>query len=465
MNDLQGKVRRTIEAHGLLRPRDTVVIAVSGGPDSVALLHLLTALRSEYDLTLHVAHLNHQLRLDAPEDAEFVQGLASQLDLPVHIASVNVRALAAEKKLSLEEAGRQARYAMYARVAATVGASRVATGHTRDDQIETVAMRLLQNAPWGVLAGIPVVRPLGSVMVVRPLLEALRAQIVEYLHAQRLPWRVDPSNRDQRFVRNWVRETWLPSLDTRAPQGRLLLWEIGEAAQDADRLLWTAAARVVEGAKRTRSTFTFPLEALQGLPPEVVRRAMRLAIRQIEGTELLPRDVSAVGRRDIVSCRVGQEVRVGRCTLRRGYKTVEVAVVGADVMSTYVLPVPGQIDARDFGVVVTAEVLDRALLPNAVSGRSDAVYLDAHAVGATVGVRSWRHGDRVAPLGLRGSKKVHDIFVDGKVPRWQRSRVPLVTDARGQILWIVGHTIADSAKITSASTQVVQLRVGLQGSH
>ncbi len=460
MNDLQEKVRRTIETHGLLRPRDTVVIAVSGGPDSVALLHLLMAMRPEYDLTLHVAHLNHQLRPDAAEDAEFVRGLVSQLDLPVHIASADIRALATDKKLSLEEAGRQARYALYARVAAATGASRVATGHTRDDQVETVAMRLLQNAPWGVLAGIPVVRSLGAVMVVRPLLEAPRAQIVEYLHARRLIWRLDPSNRDQRFVRNWVRETWLPSLDTRVPQGRRLLWEIGAAAQDADRLLWAAAAQVVAGAKQTRSTITFTLEALQGLPPEVIRRAMRLAIRQIGGTELLPRDVSSVGRFDIASRRVGQEIRVGRCTVRRGYETVEVTMAGPDVMSTYELSVPGRVVARDFGVVVTAEVIDRALLPQVVSGRSDAVYLDAHAVGAAVGVRSWRPGDRVAPLGLRGSKKVHDIFVDGKVPRWQRSRVPLVTDARGQILWIVGHTIADSAKITAASTRVVQLRVG-----
>lgn len=139
---------------------------------------------------------------------------------------------------------------------------------------------------------------------------------------------------------------------------------------------------------------------------------------------------------------------------------MEVTVAGLDVMSTYELSVPGRVVARDFGVVVTAEVIDRALLPQVVSGRSDAVYLDAHAVGAAVGVRSWRPGDRVAPLGLRGSKKVHDIFIDSKVPRWQRSRVPLVTDARGQILWIVGHTIADSAKITAASTRVVQLRVG-----
>lgn len=460
MNDLQGKVRRTIETHGLLRSGDTVVIAVSGGPDSVALLHLMTAMRTEYDLTLHVAHLNHQLRPEAEEDTEFVRGLASQLGLPVHVASVDVRALATDKKLSLEDAGRQARYALYARVAAAAGASRVATGHTRDDQVETVAMRLLQNAPWGVLAGIPVARPLGSVTVVRPLLEAPRAQIVEYLHARRLVWRVDPTNRDQRFVRNWVRETWLPSLDTQAPQGRRLLWEIGAVAQDADRLLWAAATRVSDAAKRTRSTITFTLEALQGLPPEVVRRAMRLAIRQIGGTELLPRDVRAVGRFDIASCRVGQEIRVGRCGVRRGYETVEVTVAGPDVVRAYELPVPGRVDARDFGVVVTAEVLDRALLPQVVSGRSDAVYLDAHAVGAAVGVRSWRPGDRVAPLGLRGSKKVHDIFVDGKVPRWQRSRVPLVTDARGQILWVVGHTIADSAKITSASTKVVQLRVG-----
>jgi tRNA(Ile)-lysidine synthase len=276
---------------------------------------------------------------------------------------------------------------------------------------------------------------------------------------------VDATNRDQQFLRNWVRLTWLPSLDARTPQARGLLWEIGSVARDADQLVGKAATRMVEAARRTRTTITFGLDALRDLPSDVARRAVRVAIRQIGGTELPLRDVRAVENLDVAAAKVGQEVRVGRCVVRRGYETVEVTTAGQDAVRAYELPVPGRVDARDFGVVLTAEVLDRSSLPQVVSGRSDAVYLDARAVGAALVVRSWRRGDRVSPLGLRGSKKVHDIFVDKKVPRWQRSRVPLVTDASGQILWIVGHAIADAAKVTPASAKVVQLRVGPQGYH
>ncbi len=465
MTDLQTNVRRTIETSGLLRPGDTVVVAVSGGPDSVALLHLLADLRHEYDLTLHVAHLNHQLRQEAAQDAEFVRALASKLGLPAVIAAADVRALAAAEKRSLEEAGRQARYALCARVATATGAARVATAHTRDDQIETVAMRLLQGAAWGALAGIPVARPLGSATVVRPLLEVTRALILEYLHARRLPWRQDPTNRDPRFLRNWVRLTWLPALDARVPQGRRLLWEVGALAREADQLLGTAADRMMAAAPRTRQTITFSLDTLRNIPPEVRRRVIRLAVREINGTDLPSHDVRVLEARDVVPGSVGQEIRVARCVVRRGYETVEVTVATPAAIRAYRLPVPGRVDASDFGVVFTAEVLDRSSLPAAVTGRADDVYLDALAAGSTVMVRSWRPGDRVSPLGLHGSKKVHDILVDGKVPRWLRSRVPLVTDADGRILWIVGHAIAESAKVTPASATVIRLRVGPEGHH
>lgn len=459
MNDLVRKVRGTIEASGLLKPRDTVVIAVSGGPDSIALLHVLVALRSEYDLTLHVAHLNHQLRAEAAEDAEFVRGVALQLGIPTHIASVDVRAFATTQKLSLEEAGRQARYALFARTAAITHASQVATGHTRDDQVETVAMRILQGGSWTALAGIPVARPLGKVRVVRPLLEATRSEVLEYLRTRHLSWREDPSNRDVRVFRNWVRHAWLPALHAQFPQVGRLLWDLGSLTRDVDRLLEAAAAKTVAAARQTSTAMTFDLDALHNLPPDVVRRVVRLTAQQIGGTELQPRDVSVVGMLDVVSAKVGQEVPVGRCVLRRGYQTVEVTVAKPVSVCSYELPVPGRIDAVGFGVVVTAEVLDRSSVPPDVAGRSDGVYLDADAVGRAVVVRSWRHGDRVWPLGLGGSKKVHDIFVDKKVPRWQRVRVPLVTDANGQILWIVGHAIAEAAKVTPTSARVVQLRV------
>src|SRR5213592_2426336 len=220
MSDLHEKVRHTIKKFDLLRAGDTVVVAVSGGADSVALLHLLRGLQDEYALALHIAHLNHRLRPEAGADAEFVRQMAVNLGIPVTVEEVDVTARAAQEKRSLEDAGRQARYEFFARVAASVRASRVATAHTQDDQVETVAMRFLRGTAWEMLAGIPACRRLGAANVVRPLLETTRAELLGYLRHQEIAWRDDVTNRDQRFLRNWVRLTWLPALEARHSQSR-----------------------------------------------------------------------------------------------------------------------------------------------------------------------------------------------------------------------------------------------------
>jgi len=230
MSDLHEKVRHTIQKFDLLRAGDTVVVAVSGGSDSVALLHLLRGLQDEYALALHIAHLNHRLRPEAGADAEFVRQMAVNLGIPVTVEEVDVAARAAQEKRSLEDAGRQARYEFFARVAAAVRASRVATAHTQDDQVETVAMRFLRGTAWEMLAGIPASRRLGATTVARPLLETTRAELLGYLRRQEIAWRDDATNRDQRFLRNWVRLTWLPALEARHPQSRSLLLEMSTLA-------------------------------------------------------------------------------------------------------------------------------------------------------------------------------------------------------------------------------------------
>ncbi|HEU4797815.1 MAG TPA: tRNA lysidine(34) synthetase TilS, partial [bacterium] len=195
MTVLLDQVLATIRGHHMLERGEGVVVAVSGGADSMALLHLLDALREDWELTLHAAHLNHGLRPDAEEDAEFVRAAARRLAIPVTIEAADVRAIAAREKRSIEDAGRRARYEFLGQVARDAGARRIATAHTRDDQVETVLMRVAGGGAWEMLAGIPPVRRLDGAEVVRPLREGSRQDILRYLAARDVVWREDPTNR------------------------------------------------------------------------------------------------------------------------------------------------------------------------------------------------------------------------------------------------------------------------------
>ena len=196
-------MERTIRRHAMLAGGETVLVAVSGGADSVALLHLLLGLGPEWRLRLHVLHVDHQLRADSARAADFVQALGARLCVPVEVATVTV-----EPRGSLEAAARAARYAALETCAARVGADRVALGHTADDQAETVLMRLVQGAGVRGISGIPPVRG----RIIRPLIELRRTALEAELRRAELSWAEDPSNRDPKFLRNRIRHELLPLL-------------------------------------------------------------------------------------------------------------------------------------------------------------------------------------------------------------------------------------------------------------
>ncbi len=458
--DLVDKVWRTVEAHCLVEPGDGVVVAVSGGPDSVALLHALADLAPRRRWRLHVAHLNHRLRPEASDDAAFVREMAERLGVPVTVEEADVRALAVAEKRSLEDAGRRARYDFLARVAASTGAGRVAIAHTRDDLVETVAMRLLQGAVWEEAGGIPIRRPLGAAEVVRPLLECTRQEILAFLRERGVRWRDDPSNRDLRPLRNRIRWQILPDLDRRAPALREVLADLGRLTAETSRWLdGLAADAFARAAVPASCGVRLPVSAFVGHCPDVRRRLLRLAVARVAGTAARMSRVEQEGAYEVALGRPGRQAAGAGWVVRRAYDAVEVVVPPPPAETgEYRLPVPGRVAAEALGVEVRAEVVERAAVPR-LSVEPALAYLDAAAAGAELVVRPWRRGDRMVPLGLRGSRKVHDIYVDAKVPRWQRSRMPVVTDTAGRILWVVGCRVAEAARVTEGSRQVVRLRV------
>jgi tRNA(Ile)-lysidine synthase len=210
---LLGRMNAANARCSLVKKGDRVLIALSGGPDSVALAYLLSLWKRKYGLKLAAAHLHHGLSRQNDRALRVARRTAEKLGIPFHSKKVRVRALAERKKMSLEEAGREARYAFFAALSKRLGMNKVATAHTRDDQAETVLMWVIRGCGLRGLAGIPAKRALGRIHVVRPLLDCPKTELEEFLLRNRIPFQTDRSNRSPRFTRNRVRHELLPWIE------------------------------------------------------------------------------------------------------------------------------------------------------------------------------------------------------------------------------------------------------------
>lgn len=288
MDVLAGRMLETIRARRLLVSGDRVLLAVSGGADSLALAHLLSSLAPTLRLRLTIAHVDHRLRPDSDADARFVEQVAQRLGVPARIAVRDVPALAASAHAaSLEDLARQARYEALADLARQTASARVAIAHTADDQAETVLIRLLRGAGPTGLAGIPIARPLGDAVVIRPLLTTWRAEIIDYLRRHDLTAREDATNRDQRFVRNRIRHGLLPLLERDYnPQVRQLLVQVAEQCQVDTAYLQAAVARYWKRLVKTRRGshgWTIKIAGLLALPEALQRGVIRRVVHEARG--------------------------------------------------------------------------------------------------------------------------------------------------------------------------------------
>ncbi len=457
------RVRDTIERHRMLAGGETVVAGVSGGADSTALLHLLAELRVPLRLTLHVAHFNHHLRPGAEEDAAFVAEMTRGLGVSYHEGAGETRAHAERLRLSIEDAARRLRYAFFTSVARDVAAQVVATGHTRDDQAETVLMRLLRGSGLRGLAGIPPVRRLDDLRLIRPLLEVPRAEVEAYLRTRGLAWREDPTNHDATILRNRIRTVVLPALEGYNPDVRGTLARLAGLLRDeADALDALAAPRIADVLTGGPDAVHIARSPFVRLPAALQRRALREAVRRVRG------NIDSVGfvhvegaRRLILEGQAGAVVELpGGIRVRRLSETAEVTAEAPAVEPPeYRLDVPGMVIALEFGIALSAAEIDapedaaRFYRPGA-----EEIMVEAGRVGRTLFLRSPRPEDRFAPYGMRGrTKKLSDYLSEAKVPRHRRRFVPVLTTAGGDILWIVGMRAAESARIGADARRVVRI--------
>jgi tRNA(Ile)-lysidine synthase len=475
MPTLAERVRHTIRQHDLIPSGARVLVALSGGPDSVALLTLLRMLADDDNFVVAgAAHLNHLLRgRDADEDEAFCRRLVSSLSLPIEVETVDVARKARQERTSLENAAHEARYAFFGRAAGRLHADRVAVGHTRDDQAETFLLRLIRGAGPRGLGGI---HPRAG-LIVRPLVDCARAELRAFLQAHTIEFREDATNADVSIPRNRVRHELIPFLRDRFSPGIIAVLdrEARIAREDAaflDQAALEAAGRITV---RTPAGVEIPAIALLAEPPAVARRVARGAQQTVSGGQFIGFDAVQALLEFAASGAAGPLDLPGHRMQRRG-DTIVLSPSSpgrrggrAEMCAfAYELSVPGRVAVPEAACVISAEkaVATAEMAASDVwppTGREDAAVLDAACVHGPLAVRSRQPGDVFRPLGLRGHKKLQDFFVDRKTRRADRDRVPLIVDQRGLIIWVAGHAVAEEARVTDRTEAVVVLTMKVLG--
>ena len=443
----------------MLTMGDTVLVAVSGGPDSVALLYLLKQAMPLYHLDLHVFHLNHQLRgREADEDAQFVKEFAELLGIPVILESFDVPALMKREKLSLEEAAREARYRLMNQIAASIKADRIALGHQADDQIETFLMRLIRGAGLEGLQSIPPVRD----HYIRPLIEVTREDVLQYIDDNRLTYRLDASNEDLSILRNRIRYELVPLLIGYNPQFKGTLHKTIELVRDDQSHLEEITDGVFEALADTGTGIVrIPIQGLLAQSIAIRRRLVRRCIKWVKsnlrGIEFKHIEAVLEGLGS-VPVRVELELP-GQIIVFAEYDDLvfgQRSLFEPPVFEPIVLSVPGITTINPLDVEIEAEFVERGDLVFERDG--EVAHIDAGKLTGVLMVRTRRPGDSFRPFGMAGEKKLQDFFTDEKVPRRQRNKIPIV-ESDGKIVWIAGFRIDDSFKVTEETERVLVLRM------
>lgn len=455
------KVQDTIEKYQLFTPGDKVLVAVSGGPDSVALLHCLWRLQQRLKLSLYVAHLNHGIRgTESEEDAQFVRALAENFKLPFTVEYVDVPKARERWGGSLEEVARELRHKFLAASAERLNCQKIALGHQGDDLAETVLFNLLRGSGLKGLSGIPV----RNQKLVRPLLEVSRQEIINYCREQELSFRLDRTNVDQTYTRNKIRHQLFPLLEAEYnPQTRNILRQLAGIVSAEEDLLSSQAEKAFQASQASIGAGSGGNITLNGLSLKQMhlalrRRVINLAYRAVtnQSYNLDFRSVERVN--ELVARGHGRLTLPGavNCFYDQGSLSLALPPVGDDSGRNFtgILPLPGNLRLPDGSWLKARECQP----PQDLRGHSTReAYLERSLLPASLVVRYRLPGDRMRPLGMKNYKKLKDLLGDRKVPYGQRDALPLVLAGREPV-WLAGVTIADSFKITPDTREAVHLK-------
>lgn len=465
LEPLEQQVLRFIQKERLISSPSCLLVAVSGGPDSICLLHILVKLRGELGITLHIAHLNHKLRgAESEADARYVSKLAHRLGIPATIEERDVKAYQAQQHTSLEEAAREVRYTFLAQVAQATKAEKAAIGHTVDDHIETILMHLVRGTGIKGLGGLQPHTQWqlagNSITVIRPLLQISREETTNYCRQHRLKPRIDTSNLSLSPLRNRIRHQLLPLLRSYNPQITDALLRTAHIAGDDLAFideqclqLWT------EIAQKQGNAIIIDKQRFLETPATLRRYLLRMSIEKLLGNikDIEMRHIENImslltkpaGKRLNLPGGLIFSVEYDRYLLTRDRETLSPFPPLEDTFSLNLL---GETTLP--GWRIEATIIDQEQM---TEKDGFTAYFDQDKIGEKLTMRSRKRGDRFQPLGMSQPKKLGEFMIDAKIPQAWRGRIPIVCSQK-HILWVVGWRIDERVKVTQQTKQILCLK-------
>lgn len=453
--ELLNKVRDTIHKHSMLSGGETVLVGLSGGPDSVCLLSVLHNIKEEFRFMLHAIYIDHGLRPDeTPAEIEFCKKICDELAVPFSVRAIDVKTYAKDHGLSKQDAARDLRYRIFEETAFEIKADKIALGHNADDQAETFFMRVMRGAGPKGLSGIPPVRG----KIIRPLIETGRSEIEEFLEDKKAAYIIDSSNLKEDYLRNWMRLTLMPEIKKANPDITETLSRTIEILREEERYFDIIVTKTLMKliSRKTDARIELFLTPMESMEKVILRRVLRRAIDETKGL----RSIGYIHIEQIIDM-----VRNGRNGDRlylpkglrviKNYATLVMTSETPHRISAYTLNVPGEVVIRETKTVIRASIEDNA--EDYGDGKS-VVVLDGDRTGLSLIVRARSNGDFFYPMGFGKKKKLQDFFVNEKVPRDERDSVPIVVSGT-DIIWIAGCRADERFKASEGTKRFLRLEI------
>jgi tRNA(Ile)-lysidine synthase len=464
MELLLNKIRQTLNCHNMIASGDKVLVALSGGSDSVALLAILRELSEELEIKLFAAHFNHLARgEDSYQDAQFVKTMCEEWNIKAYFSEKDVKNEKVKLKRSFQETARILRYTFFKEVLKDIEGDKTALGHTADDQAETVLMNFTRGSGLKGISGIPPVRE----EIIRPLIACRKRELLNYLEKFSIGFCIDSTNKSKIYLRNRVRADFIPYLEENFnPNIVDRLSYMSQLVRDDVAILTNLTQEYFDKLsfeKRMGESVSLGLKELNLLNPGLKRRLLLLAIEFVKG-DLRRIESGHVIRLDEFSKKAFpkktfqipgfiEAMILNDCIIFRRKKQDEKVRF---IPNSCSIIVPGRTILKDLGLELNCRILERESVDLKGKNRKEE-FFDFEQTGNVISCRFFENGDRFIPLGMKGAKKVKSFFIDEKIPQQERNRVPILTNAKNDIIWVYGRRIGHDFRVTEETRQVIAI--------